>query len=70
MVVHSHQLVQTFWNYRNILPDDGLSSGDYASAWLSEGSEQWTFPFFLKMSDEQSKPPFTTPSQSRVAAYV
>ena len=44
------QLVQKLWNYCNILRDDGLSYGDYV--------EQLTFLLFLKMSDEQTKPPF------------
>ena len=26
---NSIQLVQRLWNYRNILPDDGLSHGDH-----------------------------------------
>jgi type I restriction enzyme M protein len=58
MTDQSHQLVQKLWNYCNILRDDGLSYGDYASAWLSTGSEQLTFLLFLKMADEQSRPPF------------
>ena len=44
------QLVQKLWNYCNILRDDGLSYCDYV--------EQLTFLLFLKMADEQSKPPF------------
>src|SRR6266436_5527525 len=48
------QLVQKLWNYCNILRDDGLSYGDYV--------EQLTFLLFLKMTDEQSKPPFNRPS--------
>jgi type I restriction enzyme M protein len=51
---HSQQLVQKLWNYCNILRDDGLSYGDYV--------EQLTFLLFLKMADEQSKPPFNKPS--------
>jgi type I restriction enzyme M protein len=47
-------LVQRLWNYCNILRDDGLSYGDYV--------EQLTFLLFLKMADEQSKPPFSKPS--------
>ena len=43
-------LVQKLWNYCNVLKDDGLSYGDY--------TEQLTFLLFLKMADEQSKPPF------------
>jgi len=48
------QLVQKLWNYCNILRDDGLSYGDYV--------EQLTFLSFLKMADEQSKPPFNKQS--------
>ncbi len=47
-------LVSKLWNYCNILRDDGLSYGDYV--------EQLTFLLFLKMADEQSKPPFSKPS--------
>src|SRR5437016_3616195 len=50
----SNQLVQKLWNYFNILRDDGLSYGDYV--------EQLTFLLFLKMADEQAKPPFNKPS--------
>jgi type I restriction enzyme M protein len=50
----SPQLVQKLWNYCNILRDDGLSYGDYV--------EQLTFLLFLKMADEQSRPPFNKPS--------
>ncbi len=46
-------LVQKLWNYCNILRDDGLSYGDYV--------EQLTFLLFLKMADEQSRPPFNKP---------
>ena len=49
-----HQLVSKLWNYCNILRDDGLSYGDYV--------EQLTFLLFLKMADEQSKPPFNKTS--------
>jgi type I restriction enzyme M protein len=51
---NSDQLVQKLWNYCNILRDDGLSYGDYV--------EQLTFLLFLKMADEQSRPPFNKPS--------
>ena len=50
----TRQLVQKLWNYCNILQDEGLSYGDYV--------EQLTFLLFLKMGDEQSKPPFNKPS--------
>jgi type I restriction enzyme M protein len=51
---HSQQIVQKLWNYCNILRDDGLSYGDYV--------EQLTYLLFLKMADEQTKPPFNRPS--------
>jgi len=50
---HSQQIVQKLWNYCNILRDDGLSYGDYV--------EQLTYLLFLKMADEQTKPPFNKP---------
>ena len=43
-------LVQRLWNYCNVLRDDGLSYQDYL--------EQLTFLLFLKMADEQTRPPF------------
>jgi len=43
-------LVQKLWNYCNVLRDDGLSYGDYV--------EQLTYLLFLKMGDEQTRPPF------------
>jgi len=54
MSSNPQQLVQKLWNYCNILRDDGLSYGDYV--------EQLTFLLFLKMADEQSRPPFNKPS--------
>ena len=44
-------LVQRLWSYCNVLRDDGLSYGDYV--------EQLTYLLFLKMADEQTKPPFS-----------
>src|SRR5205085_1341701 len=46
-------LVQKLWNYCQILRDDGLSYGDYV--------EQLTFLLFLKMADEQTRPPYNKP---------
>jgi len=48
------QIVQKLWNYCHILRDDGLSYGDYV--------EQLTFLLFLKMADEQTRPPYSKPS--------
>src|SRR5438477_8239937 len=44
-------LVQRLWNYCNVLRDEGLSYGDYL--------EQLTYLLFLKMADEQTRPPFS-----------
>jgi type I restriction enzyme M protein len=46
-------LVHRLWSYCNILRDDGLSYGDYL--------EQLTYLLFLKMADEQTKPPYSRP---------
>lgn len=43
-------VVSKLWNYCNVLRDDGVSYGDYV--------EQLTYLLFLKMADEQTKPPF------------
>ncbi len=53
-MTNPQQLVQKLWNYCNILRDDGLSYGDYV--------EQLTYLLFLKMADEQTRPPFKKPS--------
>jgi len=50
----SATIVQRVWNYCHVLRDDGVSYGDYL--------EQLTYLIFLKMADEQSKPPFNRPS--------
>jgi len=50
----STSIVQRLWNYCNVLRDDGVSYGDYV--------EQLTYLLFLKMADEQTKPPFNRPS--------
>lgn len=47
-------IVQKLWNYCNVLRDDGLSYGDYI--------EQLTYLLFLKMADEQTKPPLNKDS--------
>ena len=47
--------VQKLWNYCNVLRDDGVSYGDYV--------EQLTYLLFLKMDDEQTKPPFNKSSK-------
>lgn len=46
----SASIVAKLWNYCNVLRDDGVSYGDYV--------EQLTYLLFLKMADEQTKPPF------------
>ena len=55
MVNDSSTLVQKLWNYCNVLRDDGVSYGDYV--------EQLTYLLFLKMDDEQTKPPFNRKSR-------
>ena len=50
----SSAIVQKLWNYCNVLRDDGISYGDYV--------EQLTYLLFLKMADEQTKPPFNKES--------
>ena len=50
----STTIVQRLWNYCNVLRDDGVSYGDYV--------EQLTYLVFLKMADEQTRPPFNRPS--------
>jgi len=47
--VNTSTLVQKLWNDCNVLRDDGMSYGDYV--------EQLTYPLFLKMADERSRPP-------------
>ncbi len=43
-------MVSKAWNFAHVLRDDGLSYMDYV--------EQITFLLFLKMADEQTKPPY------------
>jgi len=54
MANESATVVQRLWNYCNVLRDDGVSYGDYV--------EQLTYLLFLKMADEQTKPPFNKPA--------
>ena len=54
MASRSSSIVRKVWNYCNVLRDDGVSYGDYV--------EQLTYLLFLKMADEQTKPPFNKPS--------
>ena len=50
----SQQIVNKAWNFAHVLRDDGLSYMAY--------TEQITFLLFLKMADEQTKPPYNKPS--------
>ena len=50
----SATILQKLWNFCNVLRDDGVSYGDYV--------EQLTYLLFLKLADEQTKPPFNKPS--------
>ena len=54
MANEATNIVQRLWNYCHVLRDDGVSYGDYV--------EQLTYLVFLKMADEQTKPPFDRPS--------
>lgn len=54
MANETSNIVQRVWNYCNVLRDDGVSYGDYV--------EQLTYLLFLKMADEQTKPPFNKKS--------
>lgn len=53
MATESSAIVQKVWSYCYVLRDDGVSYGDYV--------EQLTYLLFLKMADEQTKPPFNKP---------
>ena len=48
----SQQIVNKAWNFAHVLRDDGLSYMAY--------TEQITFLLFLKMADEQARPPYTS----------
>ena len=54
MANESATIVQRLWNYCHVLRDDGVSYGDYV--------EQLTYLLFLKMADEQTRPPLNRPS--------
>ena len=51
---NSQQIVNKAWNYAHVLRDDGLSYMAY--------TEQITFLLFLKMADEQTRPPYNRPA--------
>jgi type I restriction enzyme M protein len=50
MSTDTQQVVSKAWNFAHVLRDDGLSYMAYV--------EQITFLLFLKMADEQTKPPY------------
>src|SRR5271157_4728751 len=50
MSTGTQQVVSKAWNFAHVLRDDGLSCMAYV--------EQITFLLFLKMADEQTKPPY------------
>jgi type I restriction enzyme M protein len=52
--MNAPQIVQKIWNYCDVLRDDGISYGNYV--------QQLTYILFLKMADEQTKPPFNKKS--------
>ncbi|MDX2170450.1 MAG: class I SAM-dependent DNA methyltransferase [Deltaproteobacteria bacterium] len=54
MSADASRIVNKLWSYCNVLRDDGLSYGDYL--------EQLTYLLFLKMADEQTRPPWRRPS--------
>lgn len=55
MSTTSATIIQRLWNYCNVLRDDGVSYGDYV--------EQLTYLLFLKMADEQTRPPLNKASK-------
>jgi len=54
MASEAAPIVAKLWNYCNVLRDDGVSYGDYV--------QQLTNLLFIKMADEQTKPPLNKPS--------
>jgi type I restriction enzyme M protein len=55
------QIVQKLWNYGNVLGDDGMSYGDYPSAWLRTGSEQLKYSLLLKIAEKRTKALYIQP---------
>lgn len=53
MNTDTQRIVNKAWNFAHVLRDDGLSYMAY--------TEQITFLLFLKMADEQTKPPYNRP---------
>src|SRR3954464_7976901 len=53
-MTNAQQLVAKLWSYCHVLRDDGVPPLDYV--------QQLTFLLFLKMADEQSRPPYNRPS--------
>lgn len=54
MSTPTKQIVDKAWNFAHVLREEGLSYLSY--------TEQITFLLFLKMADEQSKPPYNRAS--------
>lgn len=50
---HTQQIVSKAWNFAHVLRDDGVGFMSF--------TEQITFLLFLKMADEQTKPPYNRP---------
>ncbi|HMO87522.1 MAG TPA: hypothetical protein PKC18_21630, partial [Lacipirellulaceae bacterium] len=55
MTQTASQIGTRVWSYAGVLKDDGLSYMAYV--------EQLTFLLFLKMADEQTKPPYNQPNR-------
>lgn len=51
---NTQNLIQKMWSFCTVLLDDGVSYGDYV--------EQLTYLLFLKMAEEQTRPPLNRPS--------
>ena len=50
---HTQQIVAKAWNFAHVLRDDGVGYMSF--------TEQITFLLFLKMADEQTRPPYNRP---------